>query len=86
MAIKLDKNQGWLASKRFLEYNNSILLHFSSIHRDYYSAWQYVTNCDEEVLESNGHPDLLNSKFPKTTRASAANKPCVKHPSAGLNG
>lgn len=86
MAIKLDKNQRWLASKRFLEYNNGISVHFSSIHRDYYSAWQYVSKCDEEVLESDGHPDLWNSTFPKTTRASAANKPRVKRPLAEQEG
>lgn len=74
MAIKLDKNQRWLASKRILLDRCGISVHFSSIHRNYYSAWQYVTKEDEEFLESLGHPDLGNLKPPKTTMASIANK------------
>ena len=48
-------------------------MHFSSIHRNYYSAWQYVTKEDEEFIESVNHPDLANGKPPNTTSASIAN-------------
>ena len=31
---------------------------FSNAHHNYFSAWRYVSKCDERVLESDGHPDL----------------------------
>ena len=73
MAIKLDRNQRWLSSKRNLLERCGISVHFSSIHRNYYSAWQYVTKEDEEFIESVNHPDLANGKPPNTTSASIAN-------------
>ena len=73
MAIKLDRNQRWLSSKRNLLERCGISVHFSSIHRNYYSAWQYVTKEDEEFIESVSHPDLANGKPPNTTSASIAN-------------
>ena len=59
MAIKLDRNQRWLSSKRNLLERCGISVHFSSLHRNYYSAWQYVTKEDEEFIESVNHPDFL---------------------------
>lgn len=50
-----------------------ISVHFSSIHSNYYSAWQYVTKEDEEYIESPGHPDLQNAQPPRTTMACRAN-------------
>ena len=38
MAIKLDKNQRWLGIKRFLLERCGISVHFSVIHRNYFSA------------------------------------------------
>ena len=74
MALKLDKNQRWLPSKRFLYERCGISVHFSAIHRNYFSAWKYVTKQDKEFVQSPGHPDLRDGP-PKTTRASFANKP-----------
>ena len=74
MALKLDKNQRWLPSKRFLYERCGISVHFSAIHRNYFSAWKYVTKQDKEFVQSPGHPDLSDGP-PKTTRVSFANKP-----------
>ncbi|XP_044166008.1 uncharacterized protein LOC122950000 [Acropora millepora] len=74
MAIKLDKNQRWLGIKRFLLERCGISVHFSAIHRNYFSAWQYVTKEDGYFIQSEGHPDLSDGP-PKTTKASIANKP-----------
>lgn len=38
------------------------------------SAWKYVIKEDEEILESDNHPDLWNSKPPKTKAASCLKK------------
>ncbi|CAB4016640.1 Hypothetical predicted protein [Paramuricea clavata] len=34
------------------------------------NAWRYVTKSDEAYEESNGHPDLVNTDVPKTSKAS----------------
>ena len=78
MALKLDHCRRWLCSKKFLKEQHSISVHFSHLHYNYYSAWKYVTKEDEHVLESNDHPDLWNSKAPKTSTAcSEREKSCV---------
>ena len=38
MAVKLDKNQRWLPSKQFLLDRCGISVHFSCIHKNYFSA------------------------------------------------
>ena len=43
LAIKLQKKQRWLQVKRFLLERFGISVHFSSVHHNYFSAWQYVT-------------------------------------------
>ena len=87
MAVKLDKNQRWLSSKRFLLERCGISVHFSAIHANYFSAWQYVTKEDEDYIQSSGHPDLSNSNPPRTNRASFANSLAAnsKQPKRGLN-
>ncbi|KAK2559142.1 hypothetical protein P5673_018267 [Acropora cervicornis] len=69
MALKLDRCRRWLCSKKFLKEQHSISVHFSDLHYNYYSAWKYVAKEDEHVPESNDHPDLWNSKAPKTSTA-----------------
>lgn len=69
LAIKLDRCQRWLQSKQYLQSQHDISVHFSNLHHNYFSAWKYVTKSDEQVLESEGHPDLWNSKPPKTNKA-----------------
>ena len=71
MALKLNRNKRWLSSKRFLLERCGISVHFSDIHRNYFSAWKYVTKQDKEFVESPGHPDLSDG-LPKTTKASFA--------------
>ncbi|KAJ7375250.1 hypothetical protein OS493_001995 [Desmophyllum pertusum] len=69
LAIKLDRCQRWLQSKQYLQSQHDISVHFSNLHHNYFSAWKYVTKSDEHVVESEGHPDLWNSKPPKTNKA-----------------
>lgn len=70
MAIKFNRNQRWLSSKRYLSKHNGISVHFSAVHDNYYSAWKYTTKQDKEALESEGHPDLSNTaNCPKTSQA-----------------
>ena len=52
MALKLNRNKRWLSSKRFLLERCGISVHFSDIHRNYFSAWKYVTKQDKEFVES----------------------------------
>ena len=74
MALKLNKVQRWLPSKRYVSEQFGISVHYSNIHHDYYSAWRYVTKSDEAYAESDGHPDLSNVHVPKTTNASIGKK------------
>jgi len=60
-----------LNSKIILAVQHGISVHYSSSHSNYYSAWQYVTKEDEDVLQSANHPDLWNQGAPRTTLASA---------------
>ena len=65
------RSQFWLSSKRYLAKNNDILLHFSVVHDDYYSALKYATKEDKDAPSSAGHPNLSNTKgCPKTTKVS----------------
>ena len=70
LAIKLDRNQRWMMSKRYLQRTYGIAVHYSSRHHNYYSAWLYVTKSDREFSESSGHPDLRNRGEPRTDLAS----------------
>lgn len=74
MAIKLDRCQRWLASRRYLQEQHGISVNFSDSHHNYYSAWKYTTKEDNNVLESKDHPDLWNWKAPKTNAACSRNK------------
>ena len=70
LAIKLDRNQRWMMSKRHLQPTYGITMHYSGCHHNYYSAWLYVTKSDREFRESSGHPDLRNRGEPRTEEAS----------------
>ena len=54
MAMKLDKNQRWLPSKRYLLERCGISVHFSDTHENYFSAWKYVTKEDRDYIQSDG--------------------------------
>lgn len=68
VAMKLDRIQCWLPSKRFLQEQHGISVHFSSIHINYYSAWKYVTKEDGLYVQSAEHPDLTDNHAPLTMR------------------
>ena len=70
MAVKLDRNQRWIMSKRFLIEEEGISVNYSDRHHNYYSAWLYVTKEDREYLESDSHPDLRGLGQPRTDVAS----------------
>ena len=79
MAIKLSGNKVWLSAKRYLLDKYNISVHFSD--KEYYnynSAYRYVKKEDEQVLLSEGHPDLISGKSPKTSKASKAKKEKAK--------
>ncbi len=69
MCVKIKNCQCWLPVKKFLSNSYGILVHFSSLHANYYTAWRYVTKEDQSTEESEGHPDLKNSNGPKTMNA-----------------
>ena len=69
MALKFDRTQRWLTSKRRL-LEDGVSVHFSDTHTDYYSAWRYVNKEDRDTLHSVGHPDL--GVAPRTTNASSS--------------
>lgn len=72
MAVKLGSRRRWLKIRNYLELKHGINVHFSGVHVNYYSAWRYTTKDDEQYIESENHPDLTNSEYPITTRASLA--------------
>ena len=74
MAMKLDKNQRWLPSKRYLLERCGISVHFSDTHENYFSAWKYVTKEDRDYIQSDGHPDLTSATAPRTTKASSTKR------------
>ncbi len=62
--MKLSKIHIWLQVKKFLQNTTHIICHFSNVHSNYYSAWQYVTKDDTSYIQSTAHPDLVNSGTP----------------------
>ena len=74
MAIKLQRCKRWLSSKKYLQAEYGISVHFSNLHYNYYSAWKYTTKKDSSFLESDNHPDLSDLKAPKTDTASSSRK------------
>jgi hypothetical protein len=56
-----------LRVKHRLEESHDIVVHFSSSHANYYTAWKYVTKEDIDVVQSLDHPVLDNP--PKTQAA-----------------
>ena len=79
LAIKLTKNQRWLPAKKFLQDKYGISVHFSNVHKNYYTAWRYVTKEDENYEQSEPHPDLSNTGEASTTKAHDATKKKSKH-------
>ena len=72
MAMKLNKIKRWLPIRQYLGQKWNVNVYFSNRHVNYYSAWLYTTKEDKEFLQSSNHPDLLNSRPPKTMSASEA--------------
>ena len=66
LCIKLSEPQRWQAAKSYVAVRTGIILHFSSAHDNYYTAYKYVTKTDEEVFHSSDHPNLTNVHSPKT--------------------
>ena len=89
VALKLNRNQRWLAVKEYLLDNYGISVHFSNRHHNYYSTWCYVTKCDDSFEQSEGHPDFSNSSRPQTSPASVTKRlrerdPHRKHTLRGI--
>ena len=58
MCILLNKIQRWSTVKRYLQEVENVVVHFSS-HAGYYTAYQYVTKKNTEVLRSENHPSSV---------------------------
>ena len=79
MAIKISGNKVWLSAKHYLLDKYNISVHFSD--KEYYNynnAYRCVKKEDEQVLLSEGHPDCISGKSPKTSKASKAKKEKAK--------
>ena len=77
LAVELARIRRRSAVKTLLLEKHGISVHFSNTHNNYYSAWKYATKEDLEVLQSANHPNLWNSKPPRTDKA------CEKKSSIG---
>ena len=66
LCIKLTQPKRWKSVKSHLAVYNKIVVHFSSAHDNYYSAYKYVTKTDKQVFHSQGHPNLADAGSPKT--------------------
>ena len=66
MCVLLSKLQRWSMVKRYLRKVEHVVVNFSG-HAGYYTANQYVTNEDTEVLRSDNHPSSVAA--PKTLPA-----------------
>ena len=69
MAVKLNARRRWLKIRNYFDERHGVKVNFSPRHSNYYSAWQYTTKEDESYLQSDNHPDLINTLAPKTSRA-----------------
>lgn len=70
LAIKMSSNKRWLPVKKRMTQEHGAVLHFSSAHQNYYSAWKYVTKSDQQYQQSQDHPDLTLTGSPQTSNAS----------------
>jgi len=66
MCVLLSKLQRWSMVKRYLQEVEHVVVNFSG-HAGYYTAYQYVTKEDTEVLRSDNHPSSVAA--PKTLPA-----------------
>lgn len=71
LCIKLSQPKRWKTVKSHVAVYHKIILHFSSAHDNYYSAYKYVTKSDKNVYHSKDHPNLADAGSPKT-------KNCIK--------
>ena len=82
MAVKLDRQQRWLAIRDRLQIREGIRVNFQDQHTCYYDAWKYVTKEDAEPISSPGHPDLRNEPPPRTLAALRARRHAGDEPPA----
>ena len=66
MGVLLNKIQRWSMVKRYLQEVENVVVYFSG-HAGYYTAYQYITKEDTEVLRSENHPSSFAA--PKTLPA-----------------
>lgn len=68
LAVKLSGPMRWSRVKDLMTENYGVVLHFSDLHENYYSAYKYVVKEDGDVHHSNPHPNLQNTSSPKTKK------------------
>lgn len=66
VSVKLSGPKRWGPVKNAMIARHGIVLNFSDVHDNYYSAFNYVTKTDKEVFKSVAHPDLQEIGSPKT--------------------
>ena len=69
LSVKLFTSRRRVGVRHYLDKQKGVKVHFSDLHANYYSAWRYTTKKDSEYLESENHPDLMDSPS-STQRAS----------------
>ena len=73
-SVKLNGLKKWVKVKESIQSIYGISVNFSDKHDYYLSAYRYVTKQDENVVLSEGHPNLADSQSPVTKKSIQANK------------
>ena len=60
--------------------NCGVSVHYSSVHHNYYSGWNYVTKSDKDYAQSDEHPRVQDAVKSKTSNASQARCKRKKQP------
>ena len=74
VSLKLSSPRGWGSIRTKLYESHDINVNFSSNHEYYYSAYKYICKSDENVVHSNGHPNLKEISSPRTKKCMASYK------------
>ena len=67
MCLKLNKQRRWKGVRNIISQRYKINVNFSDKHSNYYACYCYIKKCNNEYIESDGHPHLANP--PRTAAA-----------------
>ena len=60
VAIKLSASKRWKSAKEYLQKKSGIAVNFSDSHKNYYTAFRYISKSDTNIFLSSNHPNLQN--------------------------